>query len=62
MLAGMAEKEKLIGTKILIFKFMSNLISQLKNPVIAHQSIFGPIQVIYLKMYKYTDVLILYFC
>ncbi|XP_025407859.1 protein FAM160B1-like isoform X2 [Sipha flava] len=44
MLAGMAEKEKLIGTKILIFKFMSNLISQLKNPVIAHQSIFGPIQ------------------
>lgn len=45
ILATMAEKEKLIGTRILILKFMSNLISQLRNPVIAHQSIFGPIQV-----------------
>lgn len=47
MLAAMAEKEKLIGTRVLILKFMSNIISQLRNPIIAHQSIFGPIQVRY---------------
>lgn len=45
MLAIMAEKEKLIGTRILILKFMTNLISQLKNPLLAHQSFYGPIQV-----------------
>lgn len=45
VLAIMAEKEKLTGLKVLILKFMTNLISQLRNPVLAHQSIFGSIQV-----------------
>lgn len=45
MLAIMAEKEKLIGTRLLIIKFMTNLISQLKNPVLAHQSFYSSIQV-----------------
>lgn len=45
MLAIIAEKEKLIGIRILILKFMTNLINQLNNPVLAHQSVFGPIQV-----------------
>lgn len=45
MLAVIAEKEKLIGTRILILKFMTNVISQLRNPVLAHHSMFGPIQV-----------------
>lgn len=45
MLAIMAEKEKLTGIKILILKFMTNLISKLRNPVLAHQSVFGSIQV-----------------
>ncbi|VVC35326.1 Retinoic acid induced 16-like protein,Armadillo-like helical [Cinara cedri] len=44
ILVIMAEKEKLIGLRILILKFMTNIISQLRNPVLAHQSIFGPIQ------------------
>lgn len=45
MLAIMAEKEKLTGIRILILKFMANLICQLKNPVLAHHSVFGPIKV-----------------
>lgn len=45
ILAIMAEKEKLIGLRILVLKFMTNIISQLRNPVLAHQSFFDPIQV-----------------
>ncbi|XP_060839803.1 FHF complex subunit HOOK interacting protein 2A-like isoform X1 [Rhopalosiphum padi] len=44
MLAVIAEKEKLIGIRILVLKYMTNLISQLKNPVLAHQSFFVTIQ------------------
>lgn len=46
MLAVIAEKEKLIGIRILVLKFMTNLISRLRNPVLAHQSFFFTIQVI----------------
>lgn len=45
VLAIMAEKEKLIGVRILVIKFMTNLISKLKIPVLAHQSVFGSVQV-----------------
>lgn len=45
MLAIMAEKEKLIGLRKLIITLMTNLISQLRNPIIAHQSTLGSIQV-----------------
>jgi len=45
ILAIIAEKEKLIGIKVLIFKFISNIIGQLKNQIIAHQSVFSSIQV-----------------
>jgi len=45
MLAIIAEKEKLIGIRILILKFMTNLINQLRNLVLAHHSVFGPIKV-----------------
>ncbi|KAL5244322.1 hypothetical protein ACI65C_011732 [Semiaphis heraclei] len=44
MLAVIAEKEKLIGIRILVLKFMTNLISRLRNPVLAHQSFFFTIQ------------------
>lgn len=44
MLAVIAEKEKLVGIRILVIKCMTNLISQLKNPVLAHQSFFVTIQ------------------
>lgn len=58
MLAIMAEKEKLIGLRVLVLKFMTNIISQLRNPVLAHQSFFGPIQVrLFFKIYY-----ILYLC
>jgi len=58
MLAVIAEKEKLIGIRILVLKYMTNLISQLRNPVLAHQSFFVTIQVIcyyrfILKNYTY---------
>jgi len=45
ILAIIAEKEKLSGIRVLILKFMTNLISQLRNPVLAHHSVFGPINV-----------------
>jgi len=45
VLAIMAEKEKLIGVRILVIKFMTNLISHLKSPVLAHKSVFGSVQV-----------------
>lgn len=45
ILAIIAEKEKLIGIRILVIKFMTNLIDQLRNLVLAHQSVYGPIQV-----------------
>lgn len=45
MLAIIAEKEKLIGIRILILKFMTNLVDRLNNLVLAHQSVFGSIQV-----------------
>lgn len=45
MLAVIAEKEKLIGIKLLVLKFMTNLINHLKNPALAHQSFFFTIQV-----------------
>ncbi|XP_025208897.1 protein FAM160B1-like [Melanaphis sacchari] len=44
ILTVMAEKEKLIGIRILVLKYMTNLISQLKNPVLAHPSFFVSIQ------------------
>lgn len=56
VLAIIAEKDKLIGIRILVFKFMTNLICQLKNPVLAHQSVFGPIQVKYLDSFKYLII------
>lgn len=45
MLVIMAEKEKLSGMRNMILKLMTNLISQLRNPMLAHQSIFIPLQV-----------------
>lgn len=45
MLVKMAEQEKLIGIRILVLKCMTNLIGQLKHPVLAHQSVYGPVQV-----------------
>lgn len=51
MLAVIAEKEKLIGIRILVLKCMTNLICQLKNPVLAHQSFFVTIQVMYSKRF-----------
>lgn len=56
MLAIIAEKEKLIGIRILILKFMTNLINQLNNPVLAHHSVFGPIQVHFLDKFKYLII------
>lgn len=51
MLAVIAEKEKLVGIRILVIKCMTNLISQLKNPVLAHQSFFVTIQVMHSKRF-----------
>lgn len=45
ILAIIAEKEKLNGIRIFVMKFMTNLIGQLRNLVLAHQSVYGPIQV-----------------
>lgn len=50
ILAIIAEKEKLIGIRILVLKFMRNLVDQLNNLVLAHQSVIGSIQV---RLYFY---------